>query len=83
LGHFASVIVICCAWFAGWQTETDVQIPLAAIKGWEIGQLVMQTSLRSISSTSGSWLGSENGDGRKKSLYVPELRKKGKKQKSH
>lgn len=59
-----SVTVICCVWCGAWQTEGDV--PLEAIKACEIGQLAMQTSLRSISSTFGSWLGTENGNGRKK-----------------
>lgn len=72
-GHlpWLSVIVICCVWFGARQTERDVQVPLEAIKVCEIGQLAMQTSLRSISSTFGSWLGTENGDGRKKiSLHM-------------
>lgn len=65
------VIVICCVWFGAWQTERDVQAPLEAIKVSENGQLAMQTSFRSISSTFGSWLGIVNGDGRKKiSLYM-------------
>lgn len=67
-GHLSwfSVTVICCVWFGALQTERDVQVLLEAIKVGEIGQLAMQTSLRSISSTSGSWLGIENGEGRKK-----------------
>lgn len=68
-GHlpWLSLVVVCCVWFGAWQTE----VSLEAIKVCEIGQLAMQTSLRCISSTFGSWLGTENGDGRKKiSLYT-------------
>lgn len=43
----------------------------------------MQTSLRSISNTFGSWLGTENGDGRKKiSLYTYQSSGKKKKEKA-
>lgn len=67
-GHLSwfSVTVICCVWFGALQTERDVRVLLEAIKVSEIGQLAMQTSLRSISSTFGSWLGTKNEDGRKK-----------------
>lgn len=83
-GHLSwfSVTIICCVWFGALQTERDVQVLLEAIKVSEIGQLAMQTSLRSISSTFGSWLGTKNGDGRKKiPLYM--YQSFGKKKKRH